>query len=135
MRDFFAQMRRGGFGLGISVAKLTKAMVEALVRLPPAAAPSKEVVVGHLGLLGQMSKTRDINAAWSGAKRQVAGEHPEKFWLDGKVLRRGSTMEHGPREKLSAAGLRKLAALAVKEGVGPDEILRRLMSAWRRAGK
>jgi hypothetical protein len=42
-------------------------MVDLLLQLPPEAAPSKEIVVQHLGLLGQASKTRDINAAWNSA--------------------------------------------------------------------
>ena len=126
MRGYFAQVRRAGFDVVVSAGKLTKAMVEVLSRLPPEATPSKEVVVRHLGLLGQMSKTRDITAAWNGAKRQVLREHPDRFCLDGKVLRWASAMEDRPRGKLSAAGHRKLAALAVKEGLTPDELLGRL---------
>jgi hypothetical protein len=70
--------------------------------------------VEHLGLLGQMSKTRDINAAWNSAKRQVVREHPDRFCLDGKILRRASAIEDRPRRKLSTAGDRRLAALAAK---------------------
>ena len=133
MRGYFAQIRRAGFDLGVSSAKLTRAMVEVLLQLPPAATPSKEVVVQHLGLLGQMSKTRDINAAWNAAKRKVVKEHPERFCLDGKVLRRASAKDGRSREKLSAAGHRKLAGLAAKEGASPDEMLGRLISSWRKA--
>jgi hypothetical protein len=99
--------------------------------LPPEATLSKEVVVQHLGLLGQMSKTRDINAAWNGAKRQVVREHPERFCLDGKVLRWASAMEVRPREKLSTVGHRRLATLAAKEGMTLDELLGHLIAAWR----
>ena len=133
MRGYFAQVRRAGFDIGLSVGKLTKAMVEVLSQLPPGATPSKEVVVQHLGLLGQMSKTRDMNAAWNSAKRQVVREHSGRFSLDGKVLRWASAMEDRPREKLSTSGHRKLADLAAKEGMTPDELLRRLISSWRRA--
>ena len=80
MRGYFAQIRRAGFDLGVSSGKLTKAMVEVLLQLPPEATPSKEVVVQHLGLLGQMSKTRDINAAWNSAKRQIVREYPDRFY-------------------------------------------------------
>jgi len=89
--------------------------------------------VRHLGLLGQMSKTRDVNAAWNSAKRQVVREHPDRFCLEGKVLRWASATEDRPREKLSTAGHRKLASLAAKEGMTPDELLGRLISAWRSA--
>jgi hypothetical protein len=37
------------------------------------------------------------------------------------------------REKLSSAGHRKLATLSAKEGMTPDELLNRLISAWRNA--
>jgi hypothetical protein len=131
MKGVFAQVRRSGFDIGLFTRKLTKAMVEVLSQLPPDAAPSKELVVQHLGLLGQMSKTRDVNAAWNTAKRQVVREHPERYCLDGKVLRRSSDKEDRPREKLSSAGHRKLAALAAKEGMTPDELLGRMISSWR----
>ncbi len=133
MRGFFTRIRRGGFGVGVSVGKLAKAMVDVLSQLPPGATLSKDVVVQYLGLLGQMSASRDINAAWNAAKRQAARDWPEKFSLDGKVLRWASCMESRPRDKLSTAGHRKLAALAAKEGTTPDELLRRLISSWRRA--
>jgi hypothetical protein len=133
MRGYFAQVRRAGFDIGLSTGKLSRAMVEVLLQLPPEVTPSKEVVVQHLGLLGQMSKTRDINVAWNSAKRQVGREHADRFCLDGKVLRRASAMEDRPREKLSAAGHRKLAALAAKEGMTPDDLLGRLISTWRSA--
>jgi hypothetical protein len=133
MRGYFADVRRAGFDIGVSTGKLSKAMVEVLAQLPPEVTPSKELVVQHLGLLGQMSKTRDINAAWNSAKRQVVRDHPDRFCLDGKVLRWASAMEDRPREKLSTAGHRKLAALAAKEGMTPDELLSRLISSWRSA--
>ena len=50
----------------------------------------------HLGLLGQMSKARDINAAWNGAKHQVVREHCDRFCVDGKVLRLASATEDAP---------------------------------------
>lgn len=40
-------------------------------------------------------------------------------------------MEDRPREKLSAAGHRKLATLAAKEGMTPDALLGCLISSWR----
>lgn len=131
MRGYFAEVRRAGFAIGLSAGKLSKAMVEVLSQLPREATPSKEVVVQHLGLLGQMTRTRDLDAAWTSAKRQVAREQPERFCLDGKVLRWASAMEARPREKLSIAGHRKLVGLAVREEMTPDELLGRLISAWR----
>jgi len=132
MKDLFAQARRAGFDIGLSTGKLAKAMVDVLTHLPPEVAPSKEVVVQYLGIMGQMSKTRDINAAWNNAKRQVVRDHPDRFCLDGKVLRRDEDTKDRPREKLSAAGQRKLANLAAKEGMTPDELLSRLITSWRK---
>ena len=85
----------------------------------------------HLGLLGQLSKTRDVNAAWNTAKRQVVRDYPSRFCLDGKVLRSASGLKDRPPEKLSSAGHRKLAVLAAKEAMTPDELLTCLISAWR----
>ncbi|HTP27467.1 MAG TPA: hypothetical protein VMK12_17670 [Anaeromyxobacteraceae bacterium] len=134
MRGYFARVRGAGFDIGLSTGKLTKAIIDVLLRLPPEVAPSKEIVVQHLGLLGQMSKTRDINAAWNSAKRQVVRDHGDRFCLNGKVLHRSSAMEARPRvEKLSAAGHRRLAALSAKEGTTPDELLGRLIASWRAA--
>ena len=96
MNDLIKQARRAGFDIGLSTGKLTKAMVEILTQLPPEAAPSKEVVVQYLGIMGQLSKTRDINAAWNSAKRQVVRDHPDRFCLDGKVLRRAEDVKDRP---------------------------------------
>ena len=95
--------------------------------------PSKEVVLHHLGVLGQMSKTRDSHAAWNSANRQIVRHHADRFCLDGKVLRLVAAIEDRPREKLSAGGHRKLANLAAKKGMTPDQLLSRLISSWRRA--
>jgi hypothetical protein len=133
MREYFAQMRRAGFDIGLSVRKLADAMVQILTQLPPEAPPTKEMVVRHLGPLGAMSKTRDINAAWNSAKRQILRECPDKFALDGKVLRWASGMKDRPCEKLSTAGHRKLAMLAAKEEMTPDQLLSRLIAHWRKS--
>jgi hypothetical protein len=133
MKGYFGEIRRAGFNIGISSAKLAKAMVEVLTQLPPKVTPSKEVVVQHLGVLGQMSKTHDSHAAWNSPKRQIVRHHPDRFCLDGKVLRLVAAIEDRPREKLSAGGRRKLANLAAKKGMTPDELPSRLISSWRRA--
>lgn len=134
MRGCFAQVRRAGFDTGISTGKITRAMVDVLLQLPLEAPPSKDIVVRALGLPGQMSKTCDITSAWNSARRQIVRERPDKFSLDGKVLRRASDMEDRPqREKLSTAGHRKLATLAAREQLSPDQTLDRLISSWRAA--
>jgi hypothetical protein len=132
-KGYFAENRRAGFDIGISSGKLAKAVVEVVTQLPPEMTPSKEVVVQHLGLLGQMSKSRDSHAAWNSPKRQIVRDHPDGFCLEGKVLRLEAAIEDRPREKLSATGHGKLADLAAKKGMTPDELLSRLISSSRRA--
>ena len=77
---------RRGLGLGISTDKLAKMMFEALLQLPSGTTNLKDRVVAELGIIGQMSTTRDINEAWNQAKRMVANEYPERFILDGRKV-------------------------------------------------
>jgi hypothetical protein len=136
MTRYFDQMRRAGFDVGVSAGKLTKMMIEVLLELPADVALSKESVVLHLGLLGQMAKTRDINTAWNQAKRQIVRLHPERFALEGKILRRASAAAGRPRPvKLTAAGQRRLATLAAREGLTSDDMLDRLIDTWRAQAK
>ena len=76
-KKVFADMRRAGMGVRISKAKLSEAMLEVLLQLPTGSTKLKETIVGHLGLLGQMSPTRDIDQAWNQTKRKAASLHPE----------------------------------------------------------
>lgn len=52
----------------------------------------------------------------------------DRFSIDGKALHRASGMDDRPREKLSAAGHRKLVALAAKEKMAPDQFLAEVIS-------
>jgi hypothetical protein len=131
--DHYARVRRAAFGPDVSVAVLTKEMVEVLLKLPDDAPLSKEGVVAHLGLLGALATTRDLTAAWNAAKRRVARDHPARFRLERNVLERGSAATPPPLPKLSAAGHRRLATLAAKEGLDPDRLLGRLIETWRGA--
>ena len=134
-RSFFADVRRAGFGADVSGGKLTEAMLEILLRLTEDAPLSKEGVVRHLGLVGQLSKTRDLSAAWDVAKRRAARDHSENFRLEGSVLERETADDPPPLGKLSSAGHRRLATLAAKEGLDPDQFLGELIKARRAARK
>ncbi len=85
-RKTFSDMRRVGMGVGVSKAKLAQAMLEILVQLREGTTNLKETIVGHLGLLGQMAATRDINAAWNDTKKRAARGYPEKFILDDRKV-------------------------------------------------
>jgi len=132
-RRMFAEMRRAGMGVGVSKSKLTQAMLEILVQLPPGTADLKETIVAHLGLLGQMSATRDINAAWNDAKKKAAREYPDRFLLDSrKVLHWNDGSVKVPDKDLSAANLKKLNELAAAEQCSVNQIVSKLIQHYKR---
>ena len=123
-RQMFAQMKRSGMGVGISKAKLTQAMMEILLRLPAGTRDLKEMIVGHLGLLGQMSATRDINAAWNETKKQAARGYPEKFLLGPRgVLHWNDGSRTVLDRTISAVNFRKLNKLAEAKGCPVDQLV------------
>lgn len=132
-KRMFADMRRSGFGIGVSKAKLAEAMLEILRQLPSGTQRLKDTVVAHLGLLGQMSATRDINAAWNEAKRKAARDFPDRFvlaernvlcWNDGsiKIL----------DKKVSSANFRKLNELADAEGCTVNQLVSKLLRSHQK---
>lgn len=132
-RRMFAQMKRVGMGVGLSKAKLSQAMLEILIQLPVGTKDIKERIVGHLGLLGQMSATRDINAAWNDTKKKAAREYPEKFllghrgvlhWNDGSLKVFDKT--------ISAANFRKLNELAEAEGCNVNQLISGLIRKYEK---
>jgi hypothetical protein len=112
---------------------LSQAMFEILIQLPVGTNDIKETIVGHLGLLGQMSATRDINAAWNETKKKAAREYPETFllghrgvlhWNDGSLKVLDKT--------ISAANFRKLNELAETEGCGLNQLVSTLISHYKK---
>ena len=131
-KRMFAEMRRAGMAVGLSKAKLSQAMLEILVQLPLGTKELKETVVAHLGLLGQMSATRDINSAWNDAKKKAAKEYPDKFLLDGrKVLHWNDGSVKVLDKKLSAANFRKLNELADAENCTVNQIVSKLIRHYK----
>jgi hypothetical protein len=129
----FADMRRAGMGVGVSKSKLTRAMLEILVQLPPGTTDLKETIVAHLGLLGQMAATRDINAAWNDAKKQAAREYPDRFILDSrKVLHWNDGSVKVLDKDLSAANLKKLNELAAAEQCSVNQMVSKLIQHYKR---
>jgi hypothetical protein len=132
-RKTFSEMRRTGMGVGVSKTKLARAMLEILIQLPEGATNLKETIVAHLGLLGQMSSTRDINAAWNDAKKKAAREYPEKFILDGrKVLHWNDGSVKIIDKKISAANFKKLNELAERESCTVNQILSKLIKYYQK---
>ena len=132
-RKTFSEMRRAGMGVGVSKTKLARAMLEILIQLPEGATNLKETIVAQLGLLGQMSSTRDINAAWNDAKKRAAKEYPEKFMLDGrKVLHWNDGSVKIIDKKISAANFKKLNELAERENCTVNQILSKLIKYYQK---
>jgi hypothetical protein len=132
----FSRMKREGFNLGISKNKLAKMMLDALLQLPPGTTNLKDCVVTDLGLIGQMSTTRDINEAWNQAKRLAANEYPERFILDDrKVLHWNDGTVKVLDKKISAANYRKLNEMAESEHCSVNELISRLIRYYKRGQK
>ncbi len=132
-RKTFSEMRRTGMGVGVSKTKLARAMLEILIQLPEGATNLKQTIVAHLGLLGQMSSTRDINAAWNDAKKRAAREYPDKFMLDGrKVLHWNDGSVKIIDKKISAANFKKLNELAERESCTVNQILSKLIKYYQK---
>ena len=132
----FAEMRRGGMGIGISKSKLAQSMLEILNQLPKGTTRLKETCVAHLGLLGQMAATRDISAAWNDAKKRAAREYPDKFILDNrKALHWNDGTVTVLDRDLSTPNLKKLNTLAAREGCTVDELIPKLIRNYKSSGK
>lgn len=132
-RKTFSEMRRAGMGVGISKTKLTQAMLEILLQMPKGATNLKETIVGHLGLLGQMSPTRDINAAWNDVKKRAAREFPEKFVLDDRgVLHWDDGSVKIIDKKISSANFKKLNELAERENCTINRMLSKLIRYYQK---
>jgi len=68
----------------LSKGRVSKMMLDILLQFPPGTKNLKENIKFRLGLVGQMSSTRDINAAWDETKNRAAKLYPEKFILDNR---------------------------------------------------
>ena len=119
--------------VGISKGKISKAMLEILVQLPTGTTHLKETVVANLGLLGNMSATRDINAAWNAAKKKAAKEYPEKFILDGrKVLHWNDGSVKILDKKISSVNFKKLNDLAEIENCSVNQLISKLLKNYQK---
>jgi len=129
----FGNMSRAGMSVGLSKGKLAKAMLEILVQLPTGTTRLKETVVANLGMLGQMSATRDITAAWNDAKKKAAKEYPEKFLLDGrKVLHWNDGSVNVLDKKISSVTFRKLNELAEIENCTVNQLISVLLKNYKK---
>lgn len=132
-KKMFGDMRRAGMTVGLSKGKISKAMLEILVQLPTGTTHLKETVVANLGLLGNMSATRDINAAWNEAKKKAAKEYPEKFILDGrKVLHWDDGSVKILDKKISSVNFKKLNDLTEIENCSVNQLISKLLKNYQK---
>ena len=132
-KKMFGDMRRAGMIVGLSKGKISKAMLEILVQLPTGTTHLKETVVANLGLLGHMSATRDINAAWNEAKKKAAKEYPEKFILDGrKVLHWNDGSVKILDKKISSVNFKKLNDLTEIENCSVNQLISKLLKNYQK---
>ena len=132
-RGIFSDMRRAGFGVGVSKAKLVKEMLEILPQLPVGTQHLKDTVVAHLGMLGQMAPTRDLSAAWNEAKKKAAKQYPDKFILDGRnVLHWNDGSVEVLDKKISAANFKKLNELAQADGCTVNQLVSKLIRSYQK---
>lgn len=120
----FGQMKLSGLNTGVSPNKLAKMMVEILLQMPEGSNKLKDRVVANMGLIGQMSTARDINAAWNRAKKIAAKDYPERFILDNRntIHWNDGSVKVLDRD-ISALNFKKLNELAQNEGCSVNKII------------
>ncbi len=119
----------------ISKGKLSKMMLDILSEFPSGTTNLKENVTLRLGMVGQMSTNRDINAAWSETKKKAANLYPEKFILDGRsVLRWNDGNIKILDKKISGKNYKKLNDLADNESCSVDTLISRIISYYKTKG-
>ncbi len=112
--------------------RLSKMMVEVLVQLPMGTIRLKDVVVANLGMIGYMSSSRDINAAWNQAKKKAAKEYPDKFFLDNRnAIKWNDGTEKALDKKISPANFKKLNVLADELDCNVNSLITKLIRHYK----
>jgi hypothetical protein len=120
----------------LSKNRITKMMLERLLELPDGAKNLKENVTLRLGMVGQLSTSREINAAWNETKKKAAKLHPDKFILDGRgVLHWDDGSVKILDKKISSANFKKLNELAETESCNVNSMVSRLISSYKKNKK
>jgi len=116
----------------LSKNRITKMMLERLLELPEGAKHLKENVTLRLGMVGQLSSSREINAAWNETKKKAAKLHPDKFILDGRgVLHWADGSVKILDKKISSANFKKLNELAETESCNVNSMVSKLISSYK----
>ena len=130
-KKIFGDMRRSGMNVGLSKAKLSTAMIDILLQIPMGTSNLKETIVYNLGMIGQMSATRDINDAWNVAKKKVAKDYPEKFIIDERgVIHWNDGSQMVLDKKISKANFEKLNEMANIQNCTVNKLISELIRAY-----
>ena len=120
----------------LSKGRLSKMMLDVLLELPFGAKNLKVNVTLRLGIIGQMSTSRDINAAWNETKKKAAKLYPDKFILDGRnVLHWNDGSVKVLDKKILNANFKKLNELADSENCNVNAMVSKLISNYKKHKK
>jgi hypothetical protein len=120
----------------LSKGRLSKMMLEKLLDFPFGTKNLKENVAFRLGMIGQLSTTRDINAAWNETKKKAAKLYPDKFILDGRsVLHWNDGSIKILDKKISSVNYKKLNELANVENCTVNSLVSKLISYYQKKKK
>jgi len=116
----------------LSKGRMAKMMMDILVQLPCGTKNLKENITLRMGFVGQMSATRDINAAWDETKKRAAKLYPDRFILDKRnVLQWNDGSVRVLDEKISSANFKRLNELAGKENCSVDALVSKLILQYK----
>ena len=111
-------------------------MLDILLEFPSGAKNLKDNVTLRLGMVGQMSTARDINAAWNETKKKAAKLYPDKFILDGRnVLHWNDGSVIILDKAISSANYKKLNELADIESCNVNAMVSKLISYYKKRKK
>ena len=117
----------------LSKGRLSKMMLEKLLDFPFGTKNLKENVTFRLGMIGQLSTSRDINAAWNETKKKAAKLYPDKFILDGRsVLHWNDGNVNIMDKSISSANYKKLNELAKVEDCTVNSLVSKLISNYKK---
>jgi hypothetical protein len=120
----------------LSKSRVSKMMLDILLEFPSGAKNLKENVTLRLGMVGKMSSSRDINAAWNETKKKAEKLYPDKFILDGRnVLHWNDGSLKVLDKKISSTNYKKLNELADSENCNVNTIVSKLISYYKKHKK
>jgi hypothetical protein len=120
----------------LSKGRLANMMLERLLDLPEGAKNLKDNVAIRLGMIGQFSTSREINAAWNETKKKAAKLHPDKFILDDRgVLHWNNESVKMLDKAISSANFKKLNELADIGKCSVNSMISKLILFYKKNNK